>query len=79
MVPPEKLLVMSYSEGWEPLCKFLGKPVPNEPLPRANDAAAADAMAKKILIRLGLRWLALFTVLGGTVYGGLRMWRLNQS
>ena len=26
------------SEGWEPLCEFLGVPVPDEPLPHANDA-----------------------------------------
>ena len=36
-VPPEKLLVFDVKEGWEPLCKFLNKPVPNEPFPNIND------------------------------------------
>ncbi len=36
-VPPERLLVWDVSEGWEPLCAFLGTAVPAEPLPHAND------------------------------------------
>ncbi len=39
-VPPEKLLVFDVGEGWEPLCAFLGVPVPDEPFPHLNDAAA---------------------------------------
>ncbi len=35
-VPPENLLIYDVSEGWEPLCKFLGKPVPGEPIPHLN-------------------------------------------
>jgi hypothetical protein len=36
-VASDRLLVWDVSEGWEPLCAFLGVPVPAEPLPRAND------------------------------------------
>ena len=36
-VPPEKLLVFDVKEGWEPLCKFLNVPVPDEPFPNVND------------------------------------------
>jgi len=35
---PERLLVFEVSQGWEPLCKFLGKPIPSTPFPRTNDA-----------------------------------------
>ena len=35
-VPAKKLLVIDVSEGWEPLCKFLGTAVPAEPLPHTN-------------------------------------------
>ena len=28
LVPKEKLLIYKIGDGWEPLCKFLGKPVP---------------------------------------------------
>jgi len=35
-VPAEKLLVHRSADGWEPLCDFLGVPVPAEPYPRVN-------------------------------------------
>jgi hypothetical protein len=35
-VPPEQLLVFTPSGGWEPLCDFLGVPVPDAPFPRSN-------------------------------------------
>jgi hypothetical protein len=35
-VPPERLLVHRAPDGWEPLCEFLGVPVPPEPYPRVN-------------------------------------------
>jgi hypothetical protein len=35
-VPAEKLLVYAAGDGWEPLCAFLGAPVPAEPYPRVN-------------------------------------------
>ncbi len=36
-VPPERLLVWEVTDGWEPLCEFLGVDVPDGPLPHAND------------------------------------------
>jgi hypothetical protein len=36
-VPAHRLLVFDVSEGWQPLCAFLGVPVPDGPFPRAND------------------------------------------
>jgi hypothetical protein len=38
-VPPEKLLVYETGEGWEPLCAFLGVPVPGAPYPKVNTTA----------------------------------------
>jgi hypothetical protein len=35
-VPADKLLVFQAKDGWEPLCRFLGVPVPPEPYPRVN-------------------------------------------
>lgn len=35
-LPPERLLVFHPKQGWEPLCEFLGVPVPPEPFPRVN-------------------------------------------
>lgn len=36
-VPADKLLVFEVKQGWEPLCEFLGVPVPDEPFPHVND------------------------------------------
>jgi hypothetical protein len=36
-IPSERLLVYQVKEGWEPLCQFLGVPVPDEAFPRTND------------------------------------------
>ena len=38
-VPPERLLVHSLGDGWEPLCAHLGVPVPAQPYPSRNSAS----------------------------------------
>jgi hypothetical protein len=35
--PADRLLVIPAGAGWEPLCAFLGVPVPDEPYPHLND------------------------------------------
>jgi hypothetical protein len=35
-LPPERLLVHRSADGWEPLCAFLGVPIPDQPYPRVN-------------------------------------------
>ena len=35
-VPAGRLLIYDIAQGWEPLCSFLGRPVPDTPFPRAN-------------------------------------------
>ena len=35
-IPAERLLVYEVSEGWDPLCRFLGLPVPAIPFPKTN-------------------------------------------
>jgi hypothetical protein len=35
-IPRERLLVFDVTQGWEPLCAFLGVPVPKDPFPRKN-------------------------------------------
>lgn len=37
-IPADRLLVYEVAQGWEPLCTFLGLPVPDAPFPRVNDA-----------------------------------------
>ena len=35
-VPPERLVDYTAGDGWEPLCKALGVPVPDAPFPHVN-------------------------------------------
>ena len=47
-IPAERLLTYQVAEGWEPLCRFLGVPVPDTPFPHSNRretfrAASAEA------------------------------------
>lgn len=36
LVPKERLLEWYIGDGWEPLCKFLDKPIPDVEFPHAN-------------------------------------------
>ena len=48
-VPKENLLVWNLKEGWEPLCKFLNKPIPSEPIPHDNRTGDKEFMERYIL------------------------------
>ncbi len=50
--PPERLLVHRSADGWEPLCKFLGVPVPDEPYPRVNSSEDMLARNSNVAERL---------------------------
>ncbi|MEI9964707.1 MAG: sulfotransferase family protein [Caulobacteraceae bacterium] len=43
-IPADRLLVYSPSEGWEPLCEFLGVAVPAEAFPQVNSTEEFRAM-----------------------------------
>jgi hypothetical protein len=44
LAPPDRLLIFEVAQGWEPLCHFLGKPIPATPFPRVNDTEQFRAM-----------------------------------
>lgn len=75
VTPPAKFHMMELSEGWGPLCKILGKPIPKERFPRANDAEAVDGLELQIFKEAGVRWLSVFAVIGAAGYGA---WWLHQ-
>lgn len=50
-VPSERLLTFDVSDGWGPLCAFLGVPEPDEPFPRANDSAQFHKRSRNTLLR----------------------------
>jgi hypothetical protein len=41
-VAPGRLLEYRVSEGWEPLCEFLGVAVPDQPFPQSNEREGFD-------------------------------------
>ena len=45
-VPEEDLLIWNVKEGWEPLCKFLGKPIPEQPFPHDNKTGDMEFIDK---------------------------------
>lgn len=72
VVPKDRLLEFRVQEGWEPLCKFLGKPIPNEPFPRVNGGNDSPNMVKVgLAVRgtklIGFFWLKVFKILAGPV------------
>ncbi len=38
-IAPDRLLVYDLAQGWQPLCRFLDRPVPDEPMPSVNTTA----------------------------------------
>jgi hypothetical protein len=50
-VPADTLLVFHPSQGWEPLCKFLGRPVPDQPFPHVNDTQGFKDMVSFLHVR----------------------------
>ncbi|MBS0559237.1 MAG: hypothetical protein JSR21_04205 [Proteobacteria bacterium] len=45
-LPKERVLVFDVAEGWQPLCAFLGVPVPAEPFPNVNSTEAFWKMVR---------------------------------
>ena len=74
VVPQHQLLEMELNEGWEPLCKFLGLPIPQEPFPKANDAKAADDYATKVILQALGVWILLLSGIGAGFYLVVRTW-----
>jgi hypothetical protein len=67
---------MDLSDGWEPLCKLLGMPVPNEPFTRANDA---DDCATRLLLKVFDVWFGIFSAVGVTLYCGFWLWNNKDA
>ena len=69
---PDRLLVFDVAEGWEPLCAFLGVPVPDHPFPRTNSRADMQRLIETL--RIGSRVLPPLAV-GGALLAAARLAR----
>lgn len=58
-IPPLQLLTFDVKEGWEPLCRFLGKPVPDVPFPHVNDRESFQTALSMVLF-ITWTWPMLF-------------------
>ena len=57
IIPKERLLEYELGSGWEPLCTFLGKPVPDRPFPRINEAESLKKIIEVLAVRTARRSL----------------------
>jgi hypothetical protein len=65
VVPAERLLVFQIQDGWEPLCAFLGRPVPEgQPFPHRNDSAEFRSRVRRGVLMIRIVG---YTVLGAIV------------
>jgi hypothetical protein len=77
MVPPGKLLEYRMGEGWEPLCEFLSKPVPDERFPWVNEAAELQkTIMRKVARNIRGAIKVLTPWIGGAVVVGVGSWLL---
>lgn len=61
-VPSERLLVFNVKEGWAPLCRFLGKEIPDVPFPHANDSVVVHQWIRNAHIALGVLYFFIVAI-----------------
>jgi len=52
-IAADRLLVYQISDGWAPLCKFIGVPIPDMDFPRINSREETKAMLSKLIAASG--------------------------
>ena len=67
-ISADRLLVFEVKQGWNPLCKFLDVPVPDEPFPNANDTAEQQARLRSMKRFCLFIWTVAAAGLGTTVF-----------
>jgi hypothetical protein len=84
LVPAERRLEYHLGDGWENLCKFLGKDVPDKPFPHANDSKVFVERFQ-VMVKLGKEralktLMPIFGVVGAVVAGGVGLYiaKLNS-
>ncbi|KAL7791374.1 P-loop containing nucleoside triphosphate hydrolase protein [Trichoderma ceciliae] len=78
-VPSERLFTMELKQGWEPLAKFLGKPIPEGPFPHANDVEAMEQFAKRVFRTALLIWIGILVGAGMLAWASLGAWRRSLA
>ena len=71
-VPADRLLIFVVDQGWAPLCKFLGVPVPPTPFPNVNDRAAVKKIIADITKGAYVFLGAGAAILAALIYGAVK-------
>ena len=83
ITPKDRLLLFQLDEGWEPLCRFLGKRIPDVPFPRVNETAAVQGKInlyitqsyKRSTIKFAKRAMPIVSVM----LAGILWWMIARS
>ena len=67
--PP--MLEWKIQDGWEPLCEFLGVPVPDQPFPRTNDTATFQGRRRNVMLMGAGFWCLWIGLASAGTYFGL--------
>lgn len=67
VTPPDRLLLFSLADGWEPLCQFLGKPIPDVPFPIVNETLAVQEKINLYILESYKRTLIRFAKRAATI------------
>lgn len=67
-IPEEQLLIYTPGDGWEPLCRFLGKDIPEVPYPRSNSKAEFQKRTRTLNTALICIHAALVAAAGFALY-----------
>lgn len=75
---PERFLEYRLGQGWEPLCAFLGKPVPDVPFPRINESEAMQEFIRVLLLaslrKMIIKWAP---YIAPVMLGVVLLWRFR--
>ncbi|MDE2081215.1 MAG: hypothetical protein KGI90_07675 [Burkholderiales bacterium] len=72
-VPPERLLVFCVDQGWQPLCDFIGVPVPATPFPNVNDRAQVKQVIAGITRGAYVILAGGAALIAGLAYGAMKL------
>ena len=72
-VPSEQLLIFTVDQGGEPLCKFLGVPVPVGPFPNVNDRAQIKKVIAGMTVGAYVMLAVGAVIVAGLIYGAMRL------
>lgn len=79
LVPKDRLLEYRVSEGWEPLCEFLGKKVPDAPFPHVNKTSQfLEGRTRRWWHAIGCMMQKILPPVGVAAAGAAWWWRATR-